>query len=111
MTAALWIGESMVPLILLFLLGQAQQPNPAFAPIEDVPGLPRVLIIPEDVPRYNVAALAMMRRHGVAINDLYEAVLPRLVELQIPGNVHFKPEGSQFLAGQVAARIRAALAK
>lgn len=64
---------------------------------------------PADVPQYNTVAREIMKRHGVPINDLYQAVLPRLSELQIPDNVHFKPEGSRFLAEQVAAAIRQAL--
>lgn len=64
---------------------------------------------PADVVRYNDAARRVARRHGVAINDLYAAVLPRLTELQLPVNVHFKPEGYRFLAEKVAEAIRAAL--
>ena len=64
---------------------------------------------PADVPLYNTVAQEIMKRHAVPINDLYQAVLPRLAEFQIPDNVHFKPEGSRFLAERVAAAIRRAL--
>ena len=50
-----------------------------------------------------------MQKHGVAIDDLYSFALPRLAEIQLPANVHFKPEGSQQLADQVAASIMKAL--
>lgn len=65
--------------------------------------------IPADVPRYNEAAARVMKRHPVAIDDLYTFAMPRLAEIQIPDNVHFTPEGSRALAGQVAASILAAL--
>jgi len=54
---------------------------------------------------YNDIARRVMQRHGVAIDDLYAFALPRLAEIQLPQNVHFKPEGSKVLAGQVAASI------
>jgi lysophospholipase L1-like esterase len=59
--------------------------------------------------KYNDIALRVMRKHGVAIDDLYAFALPRLAEIQLPANVHFKPEGSKQLAAQVAASILRAL--
>ena len=47
----------------------------------------------------------VMKKHGVAIDDLYAFALPQLAEIQLPANVHFKPEGSKQLAEQVAASI------
>ena len=64
---------------------------------------------PDDVPRYNAAAGRIMERYGVGVNDLYAAALPHLAAMQIPDNVHFKPEGSRFLAERVAAAIVKAL--
>jgi acyl-CoA thioesterase-1 len=58
---------------------------------------------------YNDIARRVMQRHGVAIDDLYAFALPRLAEIQLPQNVHFKPEGSKVLAGQVSAAILKAL--
>lgn len=55
--------------------------------------------------KYNRAAVKIMNRHGIAINDLYNFMLPRMDELQLPKNVHFKPEGYKALAGKVVARI------
>ncbi len=60
---------------------------------------------PADVAKFNAAALRVMKREGVAIDDLYSAILPKLAEMQMPVNVHYKPEGYRFLAGQVAASI------
>lgn len=65
--------------------------------------------IPADVVCYNDVARRVASRHGIAINDLYSAVLPRLAELQLPVNVHFKPEGYKFLAEKVAEAIQTAL--
>lgn len=64
---------------------------------------------PGDVLLYNRAADELMRRTGVAINDLYAGTVGDLQTFQRPANVHFQPEGSEALARQVAARIREAL--
>jgi acyl-CoA thioesterase-1 len=51
-----------------------------------------------------------MKDNGIAINDLYTLVKPRMKELQIqPANVHFVPSGSEVLAAEVVKAIRAAL--
>jgi hypothetical protein len=34
-------------------------------------------------------ATEVMLKHGIAINDLYAAISPRLAELQNPNDVHF----------------------
>lgn len=63
-----------------------------------------------DVIRYNEAALRVMKDNGIAINDLYTLVKPRMKELQIqPANVHFVPSGSEVLAAEVVKAIRTAL--
>jgi len=64
-----------------------------------------------DSAKYNAAAKKVMDKHGVATDDLYAFAEPRLAEIQLPANVHFKPEGSQALAEQVAKSILAALGK
>ncbi|MCP4642159.1 MAG: SGNH/GDSL hydrolase family protein [bacterium] len=58
---------------------------------------------------YNEAAAGVMRKWGVEIDDLYAYVLPELEKHQKPRNVHFTPEGSAFLAKQVALTITRAL--
>ncbi|MFC5411951.1 SGNH/GDSL hydrolase family protein [Larkinella bovis] len=58
-----------------------------------------------DVLEYNKVARKIMKRNKIRINDLYSAVLPELSTLQLPNNVHFKPEGSRFLAGKVTELI------
>jgi acyl-CoA thioesterase-1 len=64
-----------------------------------------------DVERYNRAALAIMKRYGVRLDDLYAFALPRLASIQQPSNVHFTEAGSRLLAQQVASTILAALPK
>jgi arylsulfatase A-like enzyme/lysophospholipase L1-like esterase len=66
---------------------------------------------PVDVVRFNEAALRVMKESGVTVNDLYAFALPLLSEIQLPSNVHFKPEGSVELAKPVADAIAAALAE
>lgn len=64
---------------------------------------------PADVPRYNAAAVRVMKRRHIPIDDLYTAILPHLAAMQRPVNVHFTLEGYQFLARHVADSILAAL--
>ena len=65
----------------------------------------------KDVIRYNEAAVAIMRREGIAVDDLYGFILPHLAELQQPEDVHFSDAGSELLATEVATTIRKALNK
>jgi hypothetical protein len=65
--------------------------------------------VPEDVALYNDAALAVMREHGVLIDDLNSAVVGSAYRFQKPQDVHFDQEGSDILADHVAASIKAAL--
>lgn len=65
--------------------------------------------IPGEEVTFNTAAVALMRREGVAINDLWSYAKPHLAEWQLPANVHFPEPGSRKLAQQVAAAISAAL--
>jgi acyl-CoA thioesterase-1 len=62
-----------------------------------------------DVPLYNDAAAHVIKGQVDAVCDLYTAVLPRESEMQQKENVHFTPEGYEFLAGQVAAAIQSQL--
>jgi len=58
-----------------------------------------------DAAKYNVAAERVMKKHGIAINDLYAFAMPRLPKIQRPANVHFLQLGSYLLGEQVAAAI------
>jgi acyl-CoA thioesterase-1 len=59
----------------------------------------------QDVIAYNRVAQEIMQERGVPIDDLYGLALPKLASIQLPMNVHYKPEGYQVLAEQVAASI------
>jgi len=56
--------------------------------------------------RYNEVAAKVMARHGIPVNDLHAitASFPKDHFVK-PGDVHFKPIGSQKLADQVSAVI------
>ena len=53
----------------------------------------------------NKAAVAIMAKHGVAIDDLFTAITPHLEEMQNPGDVHFNAAGYEFLGQRVAESI------
>ncbi|NOR75624.1 MAG: SGNH/GDSL hydrolase family protein [Draconibacterium sp.] len=61
--------------------------------------------------KYNKAAIKIMNKNNISINDLYSFMLPRMGELQRPNNVHFTPEGSSALAFQVTDRIKETLSE
>jgi len=64
----------------------------------------------DDPPRYNRVAGIIMRRHGVAINDLYTFLLPHRDRLYVaPGDVHFTEAGYRLLGQKVAEQILAML--
>ncbi len=56
---------------------------------------------------FRKAALKVMKKHGIQVNDLYKAIKPKLGEYAVGGNdVHFTTEGYHYLAEQVANEIR-----
>lgn len=62
--------------------------------------------------KYNKAALAVMKKHGVIINDLHGLANPTMKQwAKAPGDVHFKPVGYAALAQQTAEVIRQHLPK
>ena len=61
---------------------------------------------------YNKAALEVMKKHKIEVNDLHAVMADKMPELATKaGNVHFKPEGSELLADQVARTIKASLGR
>jgi lysophospholipase L1-like esterase len=50
----------------------------------------------------NEAAAEVMKKHGVATNDLFAAITPHLGTYQNPNDVHFNGAGYDFLGEQVA---------
>ena len=59
---------------------------------------------------YNKAALPVMEKHKVSINDLHGLMANRMSQFWIrPGNVHFTTEGSMLLAEKVAKALKESL--
>lgn len=74
--------------------------------------------IPEDpakgqkaaaIVEHNEVAAALMKKHGIAIDDLFTAITPNLEKMQNPNDVHFNASGYEFLGQQVAASLESAL--
>ena len=57
----------------------------------------------------NEAAAELAKKQGVAVDDLFTAMTPHLTQMQNPNDVHFNAKGYEFLGGQVAVAIEAAL--
>ncbi len=60
---------------------------------------------PETVVKYNKAAVKIMKKAGVPINDLYALTLPKLADIQRENNVHFVEAGSRLMAEKVVEEI------
>ncbi len=67
-----------------------------------IPDLPAKRYTAASIVERNAAAGAVMRKHQIAIDDLFGAITPRLAELQNPDDVHFNAAGNTFLGQQVA---------
>jgi hypothetical protein len=65
----------------------------------------------KDAAIYNAAALKIMQANSIEVNNLHDAINPKLKKLQLPRNVHFRKNGNKFLAGFVTQKIKDALAK
>jgi acyl-CoA thioesterase-1 len=63
-----------------------------------------------DEIKYNEAALRVMNEAGIAIDDLHAVAAAKLAEIQLPKNVHFRPEGNRVLGERVTELIAKALA-
>ena len=59
----------------------------------------------------NEAAAALMKNRGIIVNDLFARITPHLRDFQPPNDVHFTPEGYDFLGQQVAQAIQRTLAQ
>jgi lysophospholipase L1-like esterase len=60
---------------------------------------------PAQCEAVNRVADDIMKKHGIAVNDLCTPVESRLADLQVRNNVHFNAEGYDFLGRKVAAAI------
>jgi hypothetical protein len=58
---------------------------------------------------YAEAARRVATDNGLVINDLLALVEPTLDKIQLPGTIHFRAQGNELIAGQVARVITAAL--
>ena len=56
----------------------------------------------------NQTAAEVMKKHDVALDDLFTTITPHLAEMQNPNDFHFNAAGYGFLGRQVAASIEAA---
>lgn len=69
-----------------------------------------VLISPELEKEYRDAALEVMKKHGVQVNDLHTFIKPDLEKFSpAPSDVHFTDAGSSHLAKEVSKAILKAL--
>jgi lysophospholipase L1-like esterase len=57
----------------------------------------------------NAAAAEVMQKHGVAVDDLFGFITPRLAEAQLPKDVHFNAQGYDMLGQKVAESVTDAL--
>jgi len=65
-----------------------------------------------DVIRYNEVAARVMKENGVAIDDLYSVIKPRIDELQSKAyatDVHYNEKGNQVLIAAVTKAVETAL--
>jgi lysophospholipase L1-like esterase len=63
------------------------------------------------VDEYNAIAAKVMTEMGVPTDDLNGYITPEFTKLQVPNDLHYKKEGSDFLAKKVAEEIEKALPK
>lgn len=70
----------------------------------------KIVITEQRAQEFNNAAIAVMKKHGVQINDLYAAIGKNRAKYQRGENdVHYTDQGRDVLADRVARSIRAAL--
>ncbi len=66
---------------------------------------------PESIVERNAIAARVMRKHGVATDDLFAFITPHLPAAQNPNDVHFNAQGYTLLGNQVAESIASHLPK
>lgn len=72
----------------------------------------KIVITEARAKEFNNAARAVMKKHGVGINDLYSAIGPQRRKYQRNENdVHYTEAGRDVLAAKVAMAVRAVLAR
>ena len=62
-----------------------------------------------DELNYNAAALEIMKKNDIVINDLHSFAFQDINNIQIPNNIHFSNSGYEYLSKKVANEIIKAL--
>lgn len=71
----------------------------------------RIVVSDESAEQFNQAAITVMQKHDVQINDLYSVIAGQRSRFQRgPDDVHYNDAGRDLLAAHVADAIRKALA-
>jgi hypothetical protein len=65
--------------------------------------------VPGDEVKYNEAAARVMKAANIITEDLYQHSLAGPKDIQLPRNVHYTPQGYQYLAQHIATAIEAQL--
>ena len=65
--------------------------------------------IPADLPKYNAAALKVIERHGIEVDDMNSFIRDQRIPHVRPDNVHFSKDSSALMAGNSAELIRQSL--
>lgn len=69
-----------------------------------------IVVSGDRAQEFNKAARAVMEKHKVGVNNLYDPIIKRRAELQLAENdVHYNNNGRDILAQRVASRIQADL--
>jgi acyl-CoA thioesterase-1 len=76
-------------------------PNPVDGPLRK----------PGQAQKYNDAALKIVEKQDIQVNDLYSFVKPQMETLMLKKNVHFNEDGSKALAEEVVRLIKPVVMK
>jgi len=65
----------------------------------------KIMRLDTDVAIYNASAMKVMKELKIPVIDLNAAVTPQIKDYQKPNDVHYLPEGYQFLGQVISAEI------
>jgi lysophospholipase L1-like esterase len=71
----------------------------------------KVVRLDTDVVIYNASANKVMKALKIPVHDLNAAVTPKIKDYQKPNDVHYLPEGYQFIGQVISAEIAKSLKK
>ena len=71
-------------------------------PIPDDPAKKQTAV---SIVEHNQIAAEIMKKQGVAVDDLFTSITPHLARVQNPNDVHFNAEGYELLGKKVAESI------